>query len=439
MWYALRIVAGRSFTRRGAAFPAAGDSDIPDLHHVAATEGVPMGHRVLRRIGVAVLTGTICALVAVVSGCAPRVNVGGAQEPTVGDPSPKVFTPPPTVANAPTSVGVEGAMRSVFDWQIQNLGPPKPDWTQSVFMIGAVSAYEATGDTTYLAAAERWARANDWQLGPRQLHAGDHASGQVYLDLARLTLDGSRAAATLDGLRVLLESEESADRIWWWCDALFMDPPALVRAADVSGDTAFIDPLPGMWWDAADPLFDGEERLFHRDAAARDNRDGAPPLSRHGKRTFWSRGNGWVLSGIARTLEFLPADHQSHGLLTRVHALMAERVIGLQGGDGLWRTSLLDPWEPYPGETSGTALLCHGLAWGVNEGLLDPDVYMPPTLRAWEGLASSVGGDGRLGWVQGVGRRPGLVSKAGTAPFGAGAFLLAGSEILEMLATVSTD
>ncbi len=394
-----------------------------------------MGRRTLHLIGI------ICALTTALSGCSAQVDsraardsiVGGSSDPTVSaSPDLSVGDAPP-LANAPARTDVERAMRRVFDWQIKRLGSPEPDWVQSVFMMGAVSAYEATGDTAYLNAAARWSDANDWRLGPRELHADDHASGQVYLDLARLTGEASSATPTLDGLRALLGSEESADHIWWWCDALFMAPPALVRAAYVAGDPTFTDPLPGMWWDAADPLFDGEERLFHRDAAARDNRDGAPPLSRHGKRAFWSRGNGWVLSGIARTLEFLPPDHEGRELLSTVYALLAARVIELQGGDGLWRTSLLDPWESYPGETSGTALLCHGLTWGINEGLLDRELYAPSALLAWEGLTESVDGEGTLGWVQGVGRRPGLISEAGTAPFGAGALLLAGSEILELI------
>jgi len=391
-----------------------------------------MGRRILHTIGIILLLTTAF------SGCSSQSGPGGTVEPVADGVIDRtsdgalVTTTAPPLANAPAREDVERAMRSVFEWQFETLGSPEPDWIQSVFMIGAVAAYEATGDTVYLGAATRWSIANDWQLGPRELHADDHVSGQVYLDLARLTGDMSEIAPTLDGLRVLLSSEESADRIWWWCDALFMAPPALARAERVTGDPEFVGSLFGMWWDAADPLFDGDEQLFHRDAAARDNRDGAPPLSRHGNRAFWSRGNGWVLAGIARTLEFLPEDHESRELLGTVYALMAERVVELQGEDGLWRTSLLDPPEAYPGETSGTALLCHGLAWGINAGLLDPDAYAAPVFRAWDGLAASVDGSGRLGWVQGVGRRPGLISAEGSAPFGSGAFLLAGSEILKL-------
>ena len=334
-------------------------------------------------------------------------------------------------ASAPAEV--EEVMRRVFAWQLDALGSPEPDWKQATFMIGVVAAYEATGDTAYLGAATRWSSANAWRLGTRELHADDHAPGQVYLDLARLGAAGSSTDATLATLRALVESSESADRIWWWADALFMAPPALARASELTSDPVYADRLTGMWWDAADPLFDGDQQLFHRDAAARDNRDGAPPLSRHGNPAFWSRGNGWVLAGIARTLEFLPDDHEARELLETVYLMMAERLIGLQGDDGLWRTSLLDPPELYQGETSGSALICHALAWGVREGLLDAEEYAPAVLRAWDGLVGSVDGDGRLGWVQGVGRRPGLISEQGTASYGSGTFLLAGSEILKMI------
>ncbi len=409
------------------------DGHSPDLRQPTAAKGVPMGRWPLLMIGI------VFTLTAVFIGCSSQSDLSGAADPVVSTAVAPTDRAASVVTDAPGRDDVKRAMRSVFDWQLETLGSPEPDWIQSVFMMGAVSAYEATGDTAYLGAATRWSTANDWQLGPRDLHADDHAAGQVYLDLTRLTGDASTSEATLAGLRGLLASDESADRIWWWCDALFMAPPALARAAHVTGDPVFVGSLSGMWWDAADPLFDGDEQLFHRDAAARDNRDGAPPLSRHGNRAFWSRGNGWVLAGIARTLEYLPEDHESREILAAVYAIMAERVIELQGADGLWRTSLLDPPAMYPGETSGTALLCHALAWGVNEGMLDPDAYTPPVFLAWDGLAASVDGDGRLGWVQGVGRRPGLISEAGTAPFGAGAFLLAGSEMLGMLEPADVD
>ena len=218
-----------------------------------------MGRRILQMIGI------VFTLATVFSGCSSQSDLNGAADPTASgehDATASISADPAAsdaavpvgratraLTDAPARDDVERAMRSVFDWQLETLGSPEPDWVQSVLMIGAVSAYEATGDTVYLSAATRWSIANDWQLGPRELHADDHASGQVYLDLARLTGDASAAAATLDGLRGLLASDESADRIWWWCDALFMAPPALVRASHLTGDPVFVGSLSGMWWE----------------------------------------------------------------------------------------------------------------------------------------------------------------------------------------------
>lgn len=83
-------------------------------------------------------------------------------------------------------------------------------------------------------------------------------------------------------------------------------------------------------------------------------------------------------------------------------------------------------------ETSGTGFFCYALAWGINEGLLDRSRYALVVERAWTALADAVRADGRLQWVQPVGEAPATVDKSDTAPYGAGAVLLAGSEILEL-------
>ena len=69
----------------------------------------------------------------------------------------------------------------------------------------------------------------------------------------------------------------------------------------------------------------------------------------------------------------------------------------------------------------------------------DPDnpvgVVFWLVLYAWGGLAASVDGAGKLGWVQGVGRGPALVELEHAEPYGAGALLLAGSEMLKLEAS----
>jgi rhamnogalacturonyl hydrolase YesR len=104
----------------------------------------------------------------------------------------------------------------------------------------------------------------------------------------------------------------------------------------------------------------------------------------------------------------------------------------VQGKEGLWRTNLGDADE-YPGpETSGTAFFAYAITWGINNGILEKDEYLPVAKKAWAGLVESVHPNGKLGWVQPVGDRPRLVQSHMTHEYAAGAFLLAGSEILKL-------
>ena len=111
---------------------------------------------------------------------------------------------------------------------------------------------------------------------------------------------------------------------------------------------------------------------------------------------------------------------------------MAAKLITLQGKDGLWRSGLLDlDYYGLP-ENSGSALIAYGLAYGVNEGILDPKVYTPAVKHAWKGLLSYVYADGRLGCIQQVGAAPSFYKPTSSFIFGVGGFLLAGSEIDRM-------
>ena len=109
---------------------------------------------------------------------------------------------------------------------------------------------------------------------------------------------------------------------------------------------------------------------------------------------------------------------------------MAPALRAIQGGDGMWRSSLYDPNQfPNP-ETSGTGFFTYGLAWGIRSGLLPAAGYTNAVMLAWQGLTNlALNADGRVGYVQGIGAGPANPSPASTTDFGVGAFLLACSEI----------
>jgi rhamnogalacturonyl hydrolase YesR len=181
-----------------------------------------------------------------------------------------------------------------------------------------------------------------------------------------------------------------------------------------------------LWWKTTDYLYDPQERLYYRDSRY------FSPREANGAKIFWSRGNGWVLAGLARVLEYLPRDYKERPRFVRLFKDMAERVATLQRPDGYWRVSLLDPASyPIP-ETSGTGFFTYALAWGVNAGLLERGRFEPVILRGWSALNLAVSPDGKLGFVQPVGAAPGATGPDQTEIYGAGAFLLAGSELYRL-------
>ena len=331
------------------------------------------------------------------------------------------------------------AMAVVTDWQLAHPSEHEPyEWHVAPFWAGIVTfAPLSTSPEKYLEAARANGERNAWQPGPSPFFADDHAITQSYFMLYAVDRDPKLIAPALarfdDMLRQPFDeslefSHETADREWLWCDALFMSPPALALATSATGDRRYADLMSRLWWKTTGYLYDRDEHLYYRDSRFFDRRE------RNGTKVFWSRGNGWVLAGLARVLQYLPKDYPERPRFVALFEEMAKKVAKLQGPDGYWRASLLDPdsW-PAP-ETSGTAFFTYALAWGVNEGLLDRGEYEPVVRRGWSALVRAVRPDGTLGYVQSPGDSPGDTGPDHTEIYGTGAFLLAGSEVHRLAA-----
>lgn len=305
-------------------------------------------------------------------------------------------------------------------------------WIRSVFFIGVMAIWQATNDKTYLEAALKWAEANRWQPGPNARLADDHCAGQIYVELYLEYKDNKMIRPiqrTFD--RMIADSKPGREE-WYWCDALFMAPPVLTRLAAATEDCRYLDFMNRLWWDAAELLYDREYALFFRDQNYIIQPDGSGPREKNGQKIFWSRGNGWVMAGIVRVLQFMSDTYPARQKFIRLFKEIAIAVSKLQQTDGFWRASLLNP-EHFPArETSGTALFCYAIAWGINNGILDRGSYFDVVEKGWQALVDCVDQTGRLGWVQlpGDGARP--VRKKDTMEYGSGAFLLAASEMLKL-------
>lgn len=352
-------------------------------------------------------------------------------------PPPQVPTPKP-LSNAVEPEAVLRAMTTVADWQLANPSAHKAyEWQGAPFWAGLYElAVLSSSRQKYLDAIRRNGESIQWQPGPGRFLADDHAVTQSYFLLYGLGADRRMIEPALARFDEMLQapfaeslewSEDKTLREWVWCDALFMSPPALALATSTTGDGRYADLMNRLWWKTTDYLYDKQERLFYRDSRFFDQRE------RNGKKVFWSRGNGWVLAGLARVLQYLPPDYPGRPRFVALFQEMAQRIADLQGADGYWRASLLDPESrPIP-ETSGTGFFTYALAWGMNEGLLGRE-YEPTVRRGWSALVRAVRPSGKLGYVQRVGDQPGDTGPEQTEIYGVGAFLLAGSEVFRLTA-----
>jgi unsaturated rhamnogalacturonyl hydrolase len=338
---------------------------------------------------------------------------------------------------------IKSVMKKVADWQLENLVYESGNgsggmgtirstsWIRGALYSGILATYYTTGDRKYLNITREWAEMNNWKPGPSPRHADDQTVGQVYTEL--FLLEGGDLMIK-EPLRGPIKGWSKSNN-WSWSDALFMAPPAIARMYAATGDKKYLDLIEMMYWDTYEYLYDKEDKLFYRDERYKYS-DKKGPLTENGKKVFWARGNAWVLGGLARTLEFIPQDYENRKKYEKLFKEMAQKILELQQIDGLWRPSLLDPWQFPEKETSSSSFFTYAFAWGINNGLLEKEKFLIPVKRAWIALVECVDCNGKLRWVQQVGHDPQHIKSTDTMEYGVGAFLMAAREIhkLEFIA-----
>lgn len=353
--------------------------------------------------------------------------------------APDPATAPDTAPFSPSDIkdlmwrAAEYQLKSQARDEMTSAGDINFEWVRGVYYTGVMGAYEATNDPRYLEAALKWGASKDWKPDPIDTrHADWQCCGQPYLECYLLKQDPRMLEGIKGNVDLQMSAPKSGREDWWWCDALYMAPPLLARLHAATGEEKYLDFLNAMFWDSHAFLYDTDEQLFFRDKNYFDAR------TRGGKKVFWSRGNGWVLGGLARVLQYLPSGHRSRAKYEQLFQEMSGKVAELQPEDGLWRPSLLDAEEFATGETSGTAFFTFALAWGINNGLLAREGYEQVVRKGWKGLVGAITPAGRMTYVQGVAAAPGPVNPNDTREYAVGAFLLAGSELLKLIGNENT-
>lgn len=330
---------------------------------------------------------------------------------------------------------------AVADWQLRdyktspfNSGVAR-GWRNGVLYNGMFDWAELSDEKKYFDYLEAVFAKEYWQAGNRMYNADDVCVTQAYLDMYSKFKKEHMLTPTLARAEWVIShqpegnidiSKGKSDR-WWWCDALYMAPAVYSRLYAITGNKAFMKFADKEFKATYDHLYDKEEKLFYRDGNYLDKREA------NGKKVFWGRGNGWVMGGLAEILKTLPAgDKKYRPYYLQLFCEMSDRVADLQCEDGFWRTSMLDI-ETYPDpETSSTGLFVYALAYGINQGYLSKEKFLPVVIKGWKALVASVDTEGKVCWVQPVGQAPKRIEKRMTQVYGTGGFLMTACEVYKL-------
>ncbi|MBO9620396.1 MAG: glycoside hydrolase family 88 protein [Niabella sp.] len=299
-------------------------------------------------------------------------------------------------------------------------------WEAGAFYPGLLDAYRQTHEKVYLNHVKQVAEKNHYDHNGRIHVADDIAILQTYLELYEFDRDPVYIRASRIALDSIMITPWSGVREYGWCDLLFMGPPVWSRYYAISKERKYIEYQDKIYWEAVDNLKDKQYHLFYRDDRFKTI------TSAEGKPVFWSRGNGWVMAGIARYLEYIP---HKDPLRKKYEALLSEMAAALkplQQPDGFWKSNLLEPGLFPVGETSGTVFFCYAIAWGINNGILSKKEFLPVVEKAWKALSAAIHPDGKLGFVQPGGDRPNTTNYDLSNWYSAGGFLMAARQVCKL-------
>ncbi|HVG13745.1 MAG TPA: glycoside hydrolase family 88 protein [Chitinophagaceae bacterium] len=322
---------------------------------------------------------------------------------------------------------------------ITNRERPSNIWTRAVYYEGLMALHSIDPKKEYYDYAVDWGEKHKWGMrsGINTRNADDQCCGQTYIDLYLIDGKPERIRDIKLSIDNMVKSEKKDD--WNWIDALQMAMPVFTKLGVLYKDTSYFRKMYDIYSyskynHGGKGLYNTADKLWWRD------KDFVPPYKEpNGEDCYWSRGNGWVVAALVRTLDGLPKTDPHYNEYLQDFKDMCAALVPIQRPDGFWNVSLHDPTNFGGKETSGTALFTYGFAWGMRNGFLDKQVYLPVVQKAWKAMTSeAIHKDGKLGYVQGTGKEPKdgqPVSFTNTPDFedyGLGCFLLAGSELYRL-------
>ncbi len=219
-----------------------------------------------------------------------------------------------------------------------------------------------------------------------------------------------------------------------WLDDLYMSVPALAQMGRATGETKYFD-------DACAQIIRMTERMYLPELGL--YRHGWVSAMEQHPSFAWGRANGWTIMATVELLSVLPEDHPRYGEILSIYRRHIAGIAHCQGTDGLWH-QLLDRPGTYE-ETSASAMFVFALARGINRGWIDKSAHGARAILGWNAISTKIDDSGAVQGTcvgTGIGWDPAFYAYRPVSPHAAhgyGPVILAGAEVVEMLAQLGDD
>lgn len=288
-------------------------------------------------------------------------------------------------------------------WTCDGAQKPKWEYTPTLMARAFIELYTATGDTTYLGHAQRFADrfiAEDGTIltYKKSLYNMDRIQGGNFLILLNAVNPQPEYAIAIETLRdQLREQPRTEEGGFWhkqvyehqmWLDGLFTGTTFFARYAAWK-------PEPEAWSDIANQFIvvDNHTRKanglnYHgwdesRQMAWADSLTGCSAET-------WGRAEGWYVMALCDVLELMPADQPNRPELEGILNRVMEALLTVQDKHTHLWYQVPDKGDRESNylESTCSAMYAYAMAKGVNIGVL-PDSYRDEAKQVIEGLKAS--------------------------------------------------
>lgn len=334
-------------------------------------------------------------------------------------------------------------------WQSNHQELGAAFWDNGIYHTGNMEAYVLTGEPLYLNYSRSWAELNGWMglcissdvcwksdsSEVRDSYPSDLTCFQTFLDLLEVSEKSSRTTQVCQFISERVRLPEPTFRSC--ADELYRVMPAMVKLYKITRQPSCLRRMYDYFSYTDSLLFDQQVGLYYQNIACVYPKHQTTNF----QRDFSARTNGWVMATLVKLLKEHPRDKVFYPCYLARFKRLASILVQTQQPEGYWARSLLDVSYAPGAESSGTSLLTYALFWGINNGLLPYDIYLPVAEKGWSFLRmTALHPDGKVGYVQPLGERFNIgqvVDSNSTSNVGVGVFLLAACERARFLSRKS--